>query len=541
MKKNVMPFLPQYKKKLLSGKKNLTVRIGKEMGRYRKGREYDAQSYSGKDWGFKVRVNSIINTKFKDLHKHVPKQVAKMKDFKKLEPKDKAQVIHIKPLIDLSHKDKTMKEVKKEAVQLSKRAALIPPPPETETVWRWVEKIYARWALNNMTEKIEEDLVDFVMMRRQAIEDAETDKPTRMGYATTDVDINYDDWKRYSFDYEKSFSDANKSFLQRGIESGMQGKAPLYVKIEMKVQEETSLGEWDEAADPTLSIFVPQEYLTPPGLEEYNGFKGLLRSTVVHEMRHLVQTIINWGKRLSKEIPGTEGWKYGPAGLPTTRTPGHEPHGYKIEELRKWKEKLKRVPTQEERKTLEKEREKELERTRLPHSLRDIEYHTNIGTIADEWKQGFEGKFPKYAINEALKAFLAAPPYYTRGGIDKPFFIGPEDLSEVSLTPRVWPNNFFVNLRLKMDDEAQNRADEEKAAAEHITAIDFVLKLRLKDIERATNETEKARLLKDYEQSKLLRERVVRRLAELRARPMGVWEKRYRDAVNKFLSEITRS
>lgn len=95
-----MPFPSQYKNKLLSGKKNLTIRIGKEIGRYRKGKEYDAQSYSGKDWGLKVRVNNIITTTFDKLHKHVPKQVIKMKDFKNMEPKDKIQVIHIKPLID---------------------------------------------------------------------------------------------------------------------------------------------------------------------------------------------------------------------------------------------------------------------------------------------------------------------------------------------------------------------------------------------------------------------------------------------------------
>jgi hypothetical protein len=98
MKKNVMAFPSQYKNKLLSGKKNLTIRMGKEIGRYRKGRDYDAQSYSGKDWGFKVRINSVITTTIGKLNKHVPKQL--IKNFRNLEPKTKVQVIHIKPLID---------------------------------------------------------------------------------------------------------------------------------------------------------------------------------------------------------------------------------------------------------------------------------------------------------------------------------------------------------------------------------------------------------------------------------------------------------
>jgi len=577
MKKNVMPFPSQYKNKLLSGKKNLTVRIGKEMGKYRKGREYDAQSYSGKDWGFKVRVNTIITTKFKDLHKHVPKQVAKMKDFVKLDPKDKVQVIHIKPLIDLSHRGKMKKE-----------AAVIPLPPETEKVWAWVEKNYARWALidimkpritqkqykavenqvdeiqdkiddllpkiynaKTLKEEVElfltsglfkdfkipimnpellgavdeyktlyvtlprgvskvsgpiedvyipnaeskafqkvwgfadypkfetkmtlkdalhmlsdktskffekgeplwdEDLPDYLIMRRKSLQNAKLDdlryddegyekKPTPeekyekgnvfVGYENTTIPIDYAGWEKYNLP---------------------QVLVPVKIIVSMEPQRaEDPLGEWDDHLR-NLRIFVPKKFLHPKDPNEYEKFRKKLKSTTEHEMRHLVQTLISWGKKLPRKLPKKDWaeedrWSR-PAGLPTTETPGYGPHGYKTEDIKQWDEVIRRAPTSEERKTLVEEKWKQLEKTRLPHALRDIEYHSNIGTVADAWKRRFHQKFPERwgnerPRNEALKAFMAAPPYYVSGGQNKPYFIQAPDMPEVGLSTRVWPNHFL--------------------------------------------------------------------------------------------------
>ena len=54
-----MPFPSQYKRSLLRGTKNTTVRTSAEMGKYAPGMTYQATSYKGKPIGVNVKVNSI--------------------------------------------------------------------------------------------------------------------------------------------------------------------------------------------------------------------------------------------------------------------------------------------------------------------------------------------------------------------------------------------------------------------------------------------------------------------------------------------------
>jgi hypothetical protein len=51
-----MFFPSQYKKALISRKKNVTIRYGDEFGKYKKGKIYSAISYSGNDMGVKVKI-----------------------------------------------------------------------------------------------------------------------------------------------------------------------------------------------------------------------------------------------------------------------------------------------------------------------------------------------------------------------------------------------------------------------------------------------------------------------------------------------------
>lgn len=56
-------FFPrQYKKALLAKAKNSTIRIGKEIGKYKTGEIYLAKSYAGRIWNIKVRIMSVLPT-----------------------------------------------------------------------------------------------------------------------------------------------------------------------------------------------------------------------------------------------------------------------------------------------------------------------------------------------------------------------------------------------------------------------------------------------------------------------------------------------
>ncbi len=63
----VIPFPTQYKKPLLAGKKNTTIRIGAERGKYKKGKTYRTGSYAGKDWGVAIKVTEVIPTTVEKL------------------------------------------------------------------------------------------------------------------------------------------------------------------------------------------------------------------------------------------------------------------------------------------------------------------------------------------------------------------------------------------------------------------------------------------------------------------------------------------
>ena len=63
-------FPSQYKKAILRKTKNSTIRIGKEIGKYKAGKTYLAKSYTGNNWGIKIKINSVNKTKLCYLSKH---------------------------------------------------------------------------------------------------------------------------------------------------------------------------------------------------------------------------------------------------------------------------------------------------------------------------------------------------------------------------------------------------------------------------------------------------------------------------------------
>ena len=64
---NRIPFPLNYHKALLNKTKNTSIRIGEELGRYKKGKIYKVESYDGKDWGIKIKITEVFHTKLNKL------------------------------------------------------------------------------------------------------------------------------------------------------------------------------------------------------------------------------------------------------------------------------------------------------------------------------------------------------------------------------------------------------------------------------------------------------------------------------------------
>lgn len=63
-------FPAQYKSAILLHKKQITIRVGEEVGKYKVGRIYAATTYSGISWKIKCHIDKIIQTTVADLSKY---------------------------------------------------------------------------------------------------------------------------------------------------------------------------------------------------------------------------------------------------------------------------------------------------------------------------------------------------------------------------------------------------------------------------------------------------------------------------------------
>ena len=64
---NKIPFPLHYKKALINKTKNTTIRIGREVGKYKKGKIYKVESYTGRDWGMKIKITEVISGRLNKL------------------------------------------------------------------------------------------------------------------------------------------------------------------------------------------------------------------------------------------------------------------------------------------------------------------------------------------------------------------------------------------------------------------------------------------------------------------------------------------
>ena len=95
-----MYFPSQYKNALRLKKKNSTIRIRDEVGKYRVGKTYSVKSYAGSDWGIKILIINIIPTSLKGLPKFgVPKRsVEAIHKFKKISVNEIVELIRFQVL-----------------------------------------------------------------------------------------------------------------------------------------------------------------------------------------------------------------------------------------------------------------------------------------------------------------------------------------------------------------------------------------------------------------------------------------------------------
>ncbi len=93
-------FPSQYKNAVLNQTKNTTIRVKNEIGKYKTGHTYVAQSYAGTDWGQKIKVTRIIQTKFKNLSEYgIPlKTITAIRQKEKISPEASIEIINFKYL-----------------------------------------------------------------------------------------------------------------------------------------------------------------------------------------------------------------------------------------------------------------------------------------------------------------------------------------------------------------------------------------------------------------------------------------------------------
>lgn len=91
-------FPAQYKKGILNQSKNTTIRIKNELGKYKTGHIYTAQSYAGNSWGQKIKVTAITKTIFSKLNKFgIPrKTITAIKRGNKVKANEPVEIIHFK-------------------------------------------------------------------------------------------------------------------------------------------------------------------------------------------------------------------------------------------------------------------------------------------------------------------------------------------------------------------------------------------------------------------------------------------------------------
>lgn len=119
-----MPFPKEYKRTLKHKKKNVTIRIQQEVGKYKRGHVYQATDYKGNPFNIEIKILDVFKMPLSKIKKYVPE--INRPEFKKLPKNAKVDIIKFisrstKPdLVDISNYGLKAEEGK---IKLNKEAA----------------------------------------------------------------------------------------------------------------------------------------------------------------------------------------------------------------------------------------------------------------------------------------------------------------------------------------------------------------------------------------------------------------------------------
>lgn len=88
-----MPFPKEYKKVLQHGRKNVTIRIQQEVGRYRRGQIYQATDYKGNPFNIEIKILDVIKVPLSKARRYIPDAELNRPEFKSLSPDAKIELI----------------------------------------------------------------------------------------------------------------------------------------------------------------------------------------------------------------------------------------------------------------------------------------------------------------------------------------------------------------------------------------------------------------------------------------------------------------
>ena len=91
-------FPSQYKKAILNKTKNTTIRVGKEIGKYKTGKTYLAKSYAGNSWDVKVMIIDVKKITLGEIKNFgIPeKSISAIQRKEKISLEEKVEVIRFK-------------------------------------------------------------------------------------------------------------------------------------------------------------------------------------------------------------------------------------------------------------------------------------------------------------------------------------------------------------------------------------------------------------------------------------------------------------
>lgn len=155
-------------------------------------------------------------------------------------------------------------------------------------------------------------------------------------------------------------------------------------------------GEWIEE-QLAIYIYVSPFKIDVDTVQKYSLALLELKQTLYHEVRHMMQTFINKSKNIES------------GGLPKFKNVSHDPFGFKSEFKYLNKKPLKELSNEDVVNLTERHE------TRLPHPLRQIEFHTRLADEVETFNR-LKYKYPKSTWLDLAKTFIGLSSFFVYEG-----------------------------------------------------------------------------------------------------------------------------